>query len=39
MSKNVFRHAQNTDNMVVFDNEEIQMKNFITKAGKAAAFV
>ena len=37
MSRNVFRHAQNMDNLVVFKNEEIQIKNLITKAGKAAA--
>jgi len=39
MTRNVFRHAQNADNLVVFENEEIQIKNLITKAGKAAAFV
>ena len=38
VARNIFRHAQNTDNMVVFNNEEIQMKNLITKVGKAAAF-
>ena len=32
MSKNVFRHAQTTDNMVICENEEIKIKNLITKA-------
>ena len=34
---NVFRHAQNMDNLVVYENEEIQIKNLITKAGKQQA--
>ena len=35
VSRNVFRHVQNMDNLVVFENEEIQIKNLIMKAGKA----
>ena len=31
---NVFRHAQTVDNLVLFENEEIQIKNLVTKAGK-----
>ena len=37
VSMNVFRHAQNMDNLVVYDNEEIQIKNLIMKAGKQQA--
>ena len=32
MSKNVFRHARTEDNMVIYENEEIKIKNLITKA-------
>jgi len=32
--ENVFRHAQNVDNLVLYENEEIQIKNLVTKAGK-----
>ena len=32
MSRNVFRHAQTVDNMVIYENEEIKIKNLITKA-------
>ena len=32
MAKNVFRYAQNTDNMVTCEDEEIKIKNLITKA-------
>ena len=32
MSRNVFRHAQTEDNMVIYENEEIKIKNLITKA-------
>ena len=32
MSRNMFRHAQTEDNMVIYENEEIQIKNLITKA-------
>ena len=35
--ENVFRHAQNEDNLVLYDNEEIQIKNLVTKAGKQTA--
>ena len=31
---NVFRHVQTVDNLVLFENEEIQIKNLVTKAGK-----
>jgi len=34
---NVFRHAQNMDNLVIYENKEIQIKNLITKAGKQQA--
>ena len=32
MSKNTFRHARTEDNMVIYENEEIKIKNLITKA-------
>ena len=32
MSRNVFRHAQSVDNMVIYENEEIKIKNLIKKA-------
>ena len=32
MSRNVFKHVQNMDNLVVYENEEIQIKNLTTKA-------
>ena len=32
--ENIFRHAQNMDNLVLYENEEIQIKNLVTKAGK-----
>ena len=32
MSRNVFRHAQTEDNMVIYENKEIQIKNLIKKA-------
>ena len=31
MSKNIFRHARTEDNMVIYENEEIKIKNLITK--------
>ena len=31
MSRNVFRHAQNVDNLVIYENEEIRIKNLTTK--------
>ena len=31
---NIFRHVQTVDNLVLFENEEIQIKNLVTKAGK-----
>ena len=31
MSKNIFRHARTKDNMVIYENEEIKIKNLITK--------
>ena len=34
ISSNVFRHAQTVDNLVVFEDDEIKIKNLITKAGK-----
>ena len=34
MLENVFRHAQTEDNLVVYENEEIRIKNLVTKAGK-----
>ena len=32
VSRNVFRHAQSEDNMVIYENEEIKIKNLIMKA-------
>ena len=32
MSRNVFRHAQTEDNMVICEDHEIKIKNLITKA-------
>ena len=32
VTRNVFRHAQSEDNMVIYENEEIKIKNLITKA-------
>merc|ERR1712105_348187 len=34
MLEKVFRHAQTVDNLVLFEYEEIQIKNLVTKAGK-----
>ena len=34
--ENVFRHAQTEDNLVVYKNEEIRIKNLVTKASKQA---
>ena len=34
--ENVFRHAQTEDNLVVYENEEIRIKNLVTKLGKQA---
>merc|ERR1712105_208923 len=34
--ENVFRHAQTEDNLVVYENEDIRIKNLVTKAGKKA---
>ena len=31
MNKNVFRHSLSSDNKVIFENEEIKIKNLITK--------
>ena len=31
---NVFRHAQTVDNLVLFEDEEIKIKNLVMKAGK-----
>ena len=31
MYKNEFRHSLSSDNMVIFENEEIKIKNLITK--------
>ena len=31
MNKNVFRHSLSSDNIVIFENEEIKIKNLITK--------
>ena len=31
ITKNVFRHARTEDNMVIYENEEIKIKNLITK--------
>ena len=31
MSKNIFRHARTEDNMVIYENEEIKIRNLITK--------
>ena len=36
MLENVFRHAQSEDNLVLYENEEIRIKNLVTKAGKKA---
>ena len=36
MLENVFRHAQTEDNLVVYENEEIRIKNLVTKVGKRA---
>ena len=33
--ENVFRHAQTEDNLVVYENEEIRIRNLVTKAGQA----
>ena len=32
MSKNIFRHARTEDNMVIYENKEIKIKNLITQA-------
>merc|ERR1712105_358330 len=37
--ENVFRHAQTMDNLVLFENEEIQIKNLVTKAGKKTLYL
>ena len=34
--ENIFRHAQTEDNLVVYEDEEIQIRNLVTKAGKKA---
>merc|ERR1712105_492971 len=34
---NVFRHAQTRDNLVVFEDDEIKIKNLTTKAGKKSS--
>ena len=34
IQKNEFRHAQSVDNLVVINNEEIVIKNLVTKASK-----
>jgi len=34
--ENVFRHAQTQDNLVVYENKEIRIKNLVTKAGNQA---
>merc|ERR1711984_64939 len=31
MSKNIFRHAKTEDNIVTYENEEIKIRNLITK--------
>ena len=31
---NIFRHVQTMDNLVLFEDEEIKIKNLVTKAGK-----
>ena len=31
---NIFRHAQTMDNLALFEDEEIKIKNLVTKAGK-----
>jgi len=33
--ENVFRHAQTEDTLVVYENEEIRIRNLVTKAGQA----
>ena len=32
MSRNVFKHTQNVDNLVINEDEEIRIKNLTTKA-------
>ena len=34
---NTFRHAQTRDNLVVFEDDEIKIKNLTTKAGKKSS--
>merc|ERR1712105_118889 len=34
---NSFRHAQTSDNLVVFEDGEIKIKNLVTKAGKKSS--
>ena len=34
--ENKFRHAQSEDDLVLYENEEIRIKNLVTKVGKRA---
>ena len=34
---NTFRHAQTRDNLVVFEDDKIKIKNLVTKAGKKSS--